>query len=68
MKAGIDRIIVANTSTTEKEFIPYIHMAKHYGYKVFSIIVENRHDGENTHRVPRETLEKMEERFQIKLI
>lgn len=68
MKAGIEQIIIANTSTTEKEFTPYIHMAKFYHYKVFSIIVENRHEGENSHRVPRETLEKMKERFQIKLI
>ena len=35
--------------------------------KVFSIIVENRHGGENVHNVPQETLEKMKNRFEIKL-
>ena len=34
----------------------------------FSLIVENRHGGKNVHGVPDETLEKMEQRFSIKLI
>ena len=67
MKRGINRVIIANTSTTEREMKPYIHMAKTYGYKVFSVIVENRHGGINSHNVPEETLEKMTKRFQIKL-
>lgn len=61
------RVIIANTNTTEKEMQPYYDMAKKYGYKVFSIIVENRHNGENEHNVPEETLEKMKQRFEIKL-
>jgi predicted kinase len=68
LKAGIDRVIVANTSTTEDEIRPYIVMAKKYGYRVFSVIVENRHGGINEHNVPGATLEKMEKRFSIKLI
>ena len=67
MKAGIDRIVVANTSTQEKEFKPYMNMAKHYGYKVFTVVVENRHGGKNSHEVPAETIEKMSNRFEIKL-
>lgn len=67
MKAGIDRVIVANTSTQLKEFQPYMHMAKRYGYRIFSIIVENYHGGVNSHNVPEETLEKMLKRFEIKL-
>ena len=67
MKAGIETVVVANTSTQEKEFQPYINMAKRYGYKVFSVVVENRHGGVNTHDVPEETLEKMTNRFSIKL-
>jgi predicted kinase len=68
MKISVSRIIIANTSTTEKELKPYYDLAKKYNYRVFSIIVENRHNGENIHSVPNETLEKMSERFQIKLI
>ncbi|HPI81970.1 MAG TPA: hypothetical protein PK122_01945 [Candidatus Paceibacterota bacterium] len=68
MKAGIETVIVANTSTTEDEIRPYIMIAKNYGYRVFSIVVENRHGGVNEHNVPESSLEKMKNRFSIKLI
>lgn len=67
MKCGVSPIIVANTSTTEKEFKPYYDFAKKHGYRVFSVIVENRHEGINSHGVPIETLEKMKNRFDVKL-
>ena len=60
-------IIVSNTSTTEKEMQPYIDLAKKYDYKVTSLIVENRHGGKSIHSVPEETIEKMKQRFEIKL-
>lgn len=60
-------IVVSNTSTTEWEFKPYMDMASQYGYKVISLIVENRHDGVNTHNVPNDVINKMRNRFQIKL-
>jgi len=40
---------------------------KTYGYKVFSIVVENRHEGENVHGVPADKLEIMRNRFEVKL-
>jgi hypothetical protein len=46
---------------------PYFELAKTYGYKVFSIVVENRHEGTNQHGVPDEVLTKMRERFETKL-
>jgi predicted kinase len=67
MQSGYSRIVVSNTSTTEKELQPYYDLAKIYEYKVFSLICENRHNSENIHNVPVETLEKMKSRFQIKL-
>jgi hypothetical protein len=42
-------------------------MAELNEYRVFSIIVENRHGGVNEHNVPEEVLTKMRERFEIKL-
>jgi hypothetical protein len=45
----------------------YFGLANQYGYKVFSIIVENRHGGVNEHGVPAEKLEQMKDRFSIKL-
>ena len=68
MKNGITPVIVANTSTTKKELKPYYDLAIGYGYKVFSVIVENRHGGVNEHNVPEYTLKSMEEHFDIKLI
>jgi hypothetical protein len=45
----------------------YFKLAEKYGYKVFSLIVENRHGGVNQHGVPKEKLEQMKDRFSIKL-
>jgi hypothetical protein len=60
-------IVVSNTFTQEWEMEKYYELAEEYGYKVFSIIVENRHGGINQHGVPAEKLEQMKNRFQIKL-
>jgi hypothetical protein len=62
-----DVIVVSNTFTQEWEMKPYFDMAETYGYKVFSIVIENRHGGVNGHNVPEETITKMRERFEIKL-
>jgi predicted kinase len=67
MKIGYRNVVVANTSTTVKEMQPYYDLAAKYGYTVFSIIVENRHNGINEHNVPEETIQKMKDRFDIKL-
>lgn len=67
MKFEEKLIIVANTNTTEKEMKPYFDLADQYDYHVFSVIIENRHGGKNTHGVPEETIEKMRNRFEVKL-
>ena len=45
----------------------YYALAKQWNYKVFSIIVENRHGGVNEHGVPEDKLQAMKDRFEIKL-
>jgi predicted kinase len=60
-------IAVHNTFTTEREMERYYELAEKYGYVVFSLIVENRHNGVSEHNVPQDTLTKMRERFSIKL-
>jgi uridine kinase len=60
-------IIVSNTFTQEWEMEQYYKMAESWGYRVYSIIVENRHGGVNEHGVPEEKLEQMKNRFEIKL-
>lgn len=64
---NFNKIFVANTFTQEWEMTAYNELAKKFGYTVFSIIVENRHNGQNTHNVPPETITKMKDRFQIQL-
>jgi len=60
-------IAVSNTFTQEWEMERYYELAKQYGYKVFSIIVENRHGGVNQHDCPEDMIELMRNRFEIKL-
>ena len=60
-------IVVSNTFTQEWEMQAYFDLASKYDYRVFSIIVENRHGGKNLHGVPDDTLKKMKDRFQISL-
>lgn len=61
------RVVVSNTFTQEWEMQPYYELAEKYGYKVYSLIVENRHGGVNEHGVPEEKLEQMKNRFEVKL-
>jgi len=67
MVNGIQRIAVSNTFTQEWEMESYIDMAAMHGYRVVSLIVENRHGGRNIHNVPAAVIEKMRNRFEISL-
>ena len=60
-------VVVSNTFTQEWEMEPYFRLANEYGYRVHSLIVENRHDGINEHSVPTDTLKKMKKRFEIQI-
>lgn len=62
-----ESIIVSNTSTTEKEVEVYETLARVCGAKFVSIVVENRHGGENIHNVPAEKIQQMKSRFSVKL-
>ena len=67
MEIGIERIVVSNTSTQEWEFKVYEDLAEEFGYRVHCVIVENRHGGESLHGVPAEAIERMKDRFDVKL-
>ena len=67
MKREEPKVVVSNTFTQEWEMTPYYELAEKYGYAVFSIIVENRHEGQNIHNVPTDKLEQMKNRFNIRL-
>ena len=67
MEDGCELIVVSNTFTMEWELEHYLAFAREYEYRVFSVIVENRHGGENVHGVPADKVQAMRDRFQIKL-
>lgn len=69
-KAMVDEIptiAISNTFTQEWEMQPYFELAEMHGYRVFSLIVENRHYGINLHDCPADKIEVMKNRFEIKL-
>ena len=67
MEYNTPKVVVSNTFTQEWEMEAYYKLAEDYGYVVFSLVVENRHDGINGHGVPFDKLEQMKNRFEIKL-
>jgi len=68
MELGEPSIIVSNTLTKKNEVDEYVALGEKYGYRVFSLVVENRHGGKNIHEVGEKTLAKMKNRFDLKLI
>jgi hypothetical protein len=58
---------VANTFTMEWEMDVYYRLAEHFGYRVHTIIVENRHLSNNVHGCPEEMVEIMRNRFNVQL-
>lgn len=61
------KIFVANTFTRESEMKAYFELAQKHGYQVVTMIVENRHGSPNLHGVTDEHMEKMRNRFNVKL-
>jgi predicted kinase len=61
-------VVVSNTFTREWEMEAYYDLARKYGYRVHSLVVENRHGGVNEHGVPDDVLDQMQDRFEFKLI
>jgi hypothetical protein len=60
-------VVVSNTFTQEWEMEVYYLLAEELGYRVTSMIVENRHDGKNIHGCPDDKIEQMKTRFEISL-
>jgi predicted kinase len=67
MKEGHPIVVVSNTFTQEWEMEVYYLLAEELGYRVISMIVENRHDGKNIHGCPDDKIEQMKTRFEISL-
>ena len=67
MKEGHPIVVVSNTFTQEWEMNVYYLLAEELGYRVISMIVENRHAGKNIHGCPDDKIEQMRNRFEFKL-
>lgn len=62
-----DNIVVSNTFTQEWEMKPYFDLAEKYGFRVITLIVENRHKGKSIHNVPTYTILNQMKRFEVEL-
>jgi len=67
MEDGLGMIVVSNTFTQEWEMDAYYELAEEYGYRVHSVIVENRHNGMNVHGCPSDKIEQMKNRYETRL-
>jgi len=63
MKDKTPKVIISNTNTRTKDVEFWTNMGKQYGYRVFSVIIENRHGGKDNHAVPESTLIKMKDQL-----
>lgn len=67
MQNGISKIIVHNTFTLDWEMEPYFGLASQYNYTIFVVTVENYHNQKNTHEISEEQIQKMAEKYKVKL-
>lgn len=64
----LSKIIIHNTFTMDWELEPYFTLASEYNYSIFIVTVENYHQSGNAHEVSDEQLQKMAEKYKVKLI
>lgn len=67
MKKQAAVIVIDNTSPKARDLKPYNDLGRQFGYRVHTIIVENRHGGVNTHDVSEEAIEKLRNKFNVQL-
>ena len=67
MENIIEKVLVDNTFTLDWEMEPYFLLAKKYGYKIFVLTVENYHGNSDIHGITEEQMQKMAEKYRVKL-
>lgn len=68
LKQKFPKIFIHNTFTLDWEMEPYFKLASKYRYAIFVVTVENYHGQQNTHGVTSEQLQKMAEKYKVKLL
>jgi predicted kinase len=67
LRCGVTKVFVDNTFTLEWELEPYFLLAAEFGYRVFTVTVENRHGSRNIHAVTDEQIRKMASKYRVVL-
>lgn len=65
---GITKVFIDNTFTLDWELAPYFKLAAQFDYTLYVITVEKYHNQQNIHGVSQEQLEKMAEKYKVKLL
>lgn len=68
LKEELEIIVISNVNARPSDFEHYAEMGRKSGYKVSTIIVENRCNTKSRHNVEETTLKNMENNFDVKLI
>ena len=68
LKQGITKVFIDNTFTLGWELTPYFKLAAEFDYMLYVITVEKYHDNKNVHDISQEQLEKMAEKYKVKLL
>jgi len=68
MRNNTAKIFLDNTFTLEWELEPYFLMAHHFKYEVHVVTVENYHGNKNIHSIPDDQLQKMADKYKVKLV
>lgn len=68
LKQNSPKVFVDNTFTLDWELEPYFKLASKYNYQLHVLTVENYHNSGNVHNVSIDQLQKMAEKFKVKLL
>jgi predicted kinase len=68
MQCHAIKIFVHNVFSYKWEMEPYFALAQKYNYTVHVITVENYHGNKNKHQISDEQMQKMAEKFKVKLM
>jgi predicted kinase len=68
MQVQATKIVVHNTFTMDWELEPYFKLASEFSYTLFVLTVENYHSSKNIHGISDEQLQKMAEKYKVKLM
>jgi len=67
MKEKAEKIFLANVFSLDWEIEPYFKLAAEFNYRVFIVTVEKHHGEKNIHDIPHEQLEKIAQKYKVKL-